>query len=134
MVKLSTKGLLAAALIWYSASSSLFAQTQPNAKVLSAFTDSHIEKLKAEGMDIEYLNFVSEKGWYVSDLPKEKIQKGDQVGKISISNVDDINIFSVGLLPKENAYQYLHIEGTDKLLVVMPGFYIRDLMRKNSGK
>lgn len=77
-----------------------------------------------KSLDAETLNYWSfylENSFEIVEIPKEK--GSDAVEQtISLRSMDKkyINVFKLGLEPHEYARDYYRIEGTDKMIIVLP--------------
>ena len=95
------------------------AQVMPDSRLLSKFSKKELKALDAETLN--YWTFYLENSFEIADLPKGK---GDDAVEqtISLKHMDknDINVFKLGLEPHEYARDYFRIEGTDKMIIVLP--------------
>lgn len=69
---------------------------------------------------LNYWTFYLENSFEIADIPG----KGDDAvpQTISLKSMDkkDINVFKLGLQPHKVARDYYRIEGTDKMIIVLP--------------
>ncbi|MFT4543949.1 MAG: hypothetical protein ACI9UR_001285 [Bacteroidia bacterium] len=99
---------------------SLFAQNNSDydARLLDKFSRKELKSLdKAE---LDYWTYYLENSFEIVAIPKEKPDAVPAV--ISLSSLDkkEINVFKLGLKPHEFARDYFRIEGTNKMVVVLP--------------
>lgn len=99
---------------------SSFAQnnTGLDVRLLDKFSKKELKSL--EKAELDYWTFYLENSFDIVDIPKEK---PDAVpASISLKSMDkkDINVFKLGLTPHEFARDYFRIEGTDKMMVILP--------------
>jgi hypothetical protein len=109
--------VLAAALVFTSSTAS--AQNKPDSRLLSKFSKKELRALDTETLN--YWTFYLENSFEIADLPKGK---GDDAVEqtISLKSMDKkaLNVFKLGLEPHEYARDYFRIEGTDKMIIVLP--------------
>lgn len=98
---------------------SVHAQDKLDSRLLSKFSKKELKSMDAASLD--YWIFYLENSFEITDLPKGK---GDDAvpQTINLKSMDkkDVNVFKLGLNPHEYARDYFRIEGTDKMLVVLP--------------
>lgn len=98
---------------------SVQAQDKPDSRLLSKFSKKELKTMDAASLD--YWTFYLENSIEIADLPKGK---GDNAVEqtISLKSMDKqaINVFKLGLEPHEYARDYFRIEGTDKMIIVLP--------------
>ena len=108
---------LAAALVLTM--SSVSAQDKVDNRLLSKFSKKELKSLDAEALN--YWTFYLENSFEIADLPKGK---GDDAVEqtIALKSMDkkELNVFDLGLEPHEFARDYFRIEGTDKMIIVLP--------------
>ena len=99
--------------------SSVSAQDKVDNRLLSKFSKKELKALDAETLD--YWTFYLENSFEIAELPKGK---GDDAVEqtIALKSVDkkELNVFDLGLEPHEFARDYFRIEGTDKMIIVLP--------------
>ena len=95
------------------------AQDNIDSRLLSKFSKKELKALDAETLN--YWTFYLENSFEITDLPKEK-GKDAVEQTISLKSLDKkaINVFKLGLEPHEFARDYFLIEGTDKMIIVLP--------------
>jgi len=111
--------ILVLTLLSVFAFSSVNAQDKLDSRLLSKFSKKELKSMDAASLN--YWTFYLENSFDVADLPKGK--GADAVAQtIILKSMDkkDINVFKLGLNPHEYARDYFRIEGTDKMLVVLP--------------
>lgn len=95
------------------------AQHAPDSRLLSKFSKKELKAMDAPTLN--YWTFYLENSFEIADLPKGK---GDDAVEqtISLKSMDkaNINIFKLGLEPHEFARDYYRIEGTDRMIIVLP--------------
>jgi hypothetical protein len=95
------------------------AQDKTDSRLLSKFSKKELKSLDAETLN--YWSFYLENSFEIVEIPKEK--GSDAVEQtISLRSMDKkyINVFKLGLEPHEYARDYYRIEGTDKMIIVLP--------------
>lgn len=98
---------------------SAVAQDKGDNRLLSKFSKKELKALDAE--TLSYWTFYLENSFEIADVPLEKGE--DAVPQtISLTSLDkkDINVFKLGLKSHEFARDYYRIEGTDKMIIVLP--------------
>ncbi len=101
-------------------SNNTFAQ---NTESLDSRLNAKFSKKELKSLDqseLDYWTFYLENSFEIVDIPKEK---PDAVpATISLKSLDkkDINVFKLGLTPHEFARDYFRIEGTNKMIIVLP--------------
>ncbi len=101
-------------------SSNTFAQSTNDidSRLSSKFSKKELKNL--DQSELDYWTFYLENSFEIVDIPKEK---PDAVpATISLKSLDkkDINVFKLGLTPHEFARDYFRIEGTNKMIIVLP--------------
>jgi hypothetical protein len=95
------------------------AQDTPDSRLLSKFSKKELKALDASTLN--YWTFYLENSFEITGLPKGK--GGDAVEQtITLENMDkeEINVFKLGFEPHEHARDYFRIEGTNKMIIVLP--------------
>lgn len=99
--------------------SSASAQDNVDSRLRSKFSKKELKSLNGEALN--YWTFYLENSFEITDLPKGK---GDDAVEqtIALKSMDkkEINVFELGLEPHEYARDYFRIEGTDKMIIVLP--------------
>ncbi len=87
-------------------------------RLYSKFSKKEVKALSAN--EVNYWTFYLENSFEIVDIPKEKPDAVPAV--ISLSSLDkkDINVFKLGLKSHEFARDYVRIEGTNKMIVILP--------------
>lgn len=116
MIKLS----LAFSILLAFTAFSGFSQSKYDTRLLVKYSEQELSNLEdSNPAKFEFINYCIEHAFYVSDLPTEKMQsKNDQIGLISIENIEHINFFALNLNLIQDNYQFFAIEGHNKLLVI----------------
>tara|TARA_Y100000589_G_scaffold331882_2_gene387630 strand:+ start:9685 stop:10077 length:393 start_codon:yes stop_codon:yes gene_type:complete len=118
------KKIILSSLLIISFGFSLMAQnasTEQLDKALEVkFSEKQIEQLtKDNPKELDYLRYCVYNAYYITDLPKEKLQTSpERIKKIKLNDLENINFFTLDITILDNDYQYFEIEGSDKLLVV----------------
>ena len=108
---------LAAALVLTM--SSVSAQDKVDNRLLSKFSKKELKALDSE--TLEYWTFYLENSFEIAELPKGKGDNAvEQTIRLKSMDKKDINVFKLGLEPHEYARDYFRIEGTDKMIIVLP--------------
>lgn len=104
------------------ASNLLFSQTgNYDTRLLSKFSDKELQELKKNNADsYNYWNFMVANAYSVMDLPSGKSNDKEIKGSVKITDMAKVNILELRLMPISNQYQYYKIEGTTKMLMILP--------------
>ncbi len=105
----------------------IMAQGEIDDRLYDKFSKKELANMS--NSDISYWTYILDNGYYLTDVPKGK-DTGSRVGKVSIKDLDNINLFQLGLSPIDNDYQYFLIEGTDKMLVIRSHNHIKKEFNK----
>lgn len=89
-----------------------------DARLSDKFSKKELKSLTQD--DLNYWTFFLDNSYLIVDVPKEKPDAVPASIKLSGLEKKDINVFKLGLKPHEFARDYFRIEGTDKMLVVLP--------------
>ena len=92
--------------------------TDLDGRLRSKFSKKELKSLSEA--DISYWTFYLNNSLLIVDLPKEKPDAVPATIKVQSLDVNDLNVFELGLTPHEFARDYFRIEGTDKMVVVLP--------------
>ncbi len=92
--------------------------TDLDGRLRSKFSKKELKSLSQA--DIEYWTFYLNNSLLIVDLPKEKPDAVPATIKLRSLDVNELNVFELGLKPHEFARDYFKIEGTDKMVVVLP--------------
>ena len=96
-------------------------------RLLSKFSKSELDQMQINNpVAFAYWNFYVATAYQVLDLSKEKANKHETKGAVKIKDFNTINIFDLNCIPLEKDYQYFKIEGTKKLLVILPEELIKE--------
>jgi len=99
---------------------SVFAQSNADfdSRLLSKFSKKEIKKLS--NAELEYWTYYLENSFEIVDIPKEKPDAVPATITLSSMDKSEINVFKLGLKSHEFARDYVRIEGTNKMLVILP--------------
>lgn len=90
-------------------------------RLLTKFTEAQLEELKIKNPDsYAYWNFLVANSYSVMDLPAGKSSDKELKGSVKILDMNQVNILELKLFPIANQYQYFRIEGTSKMLMILP--------------
>lgn len=104
-------------------------------RLLSKFSKSELDQMQIDNpVAYAYWNFYVTTAYQVLDLSKEKANKHETKGEVKIKDFNKINIFDLNCIPLEKDYQYFSIEGSKKLLVILPEELIKDNFVKSTKK
>ena len=101
---------------------SMVASGQNNTDIDKRLFDKFSKKeLKALSVDeLNYWTFYLENSIEVVDIPKEKPDAVPAAVTLKSMDKKDINVFKLGFKPHAVARDYFRIEGTDKMIIVLP--------------
>jgi len=94
-----------------------FAQSA-DSRLLVKYTAEELVDMKANNP--EQYTFVHQcltHGYYIANAGGKALSK-EVRGEVEVADLENVNIFELGLEPIENRYLYYKIKGQDKLLVV----------------
>ena len=115
-----------------------FANAQNNSfdqRLLSKFSKDELNNMQIKNpIAYAYWNFYVATAYQVLDLSKEKANKHETKGAVKIKDFNTINIFDLNCIPLEKDYQYFSIEGSKKLLVILPEELIKENFVKSTKK
>ena len=99
---------------------SAFAQSKSeiDSRLSSKFSKKELKSLSQSELD--YWTFYLDNSILIVDIPKEKPDAVPASIKLPSMDLKELNIFKLGLEPHEYARDYLRIEGTNKMVVVLP--------------
>lgn len=99
--------------------SSTIAQNKANtdSRLLSKFSKKELNSLTAK--DLSYWTYYIDNCYEIADIPKQKLDGVPETVALKSLEKKDINVFELGIVPHEFARNYLRIEGTDKMIVIL---------------
>ncbi|MCF8277198.1 MAG: hypothetical protein K9J17_10740 [Flavobacteriales bacterium] len=99
--------------------SSTIAQNKanPDGRLLSKFSKKELSSLTAK--DLSYWTYYIDNCYEIADIPKQKLDGVPEIVALKSLEKKDINVFELGIVPHEFARNYLRIEGTDKMIVIL---------------
>lgn len=92
--------------------------TDRDTRLADRFSKKELKSLSQE--ELNYWTFYLDNSYLIVDIPKEKPDAVPASIKLPGLEKKDINVFKLGLNTHEFARDYFRIEGTDKMLVVLP--------------
>lgn len=92
--------------------------TESDARLADKFSKKELRSLSQD--ELNYWTFFLDNSYQIVDVPKEKPDAVQSSIKLSGMEKKDINVFKLGLKSHAFARDYFKIEGTDKMLVVLP--------------
>ena len=106
------------AIIIFTTTSFAQSNSDYDARLLDKFSKKELKTL--DKGELDYWTFYLENSFEIVDIPKEKPDAVPAV--ISLSSLDkkDINVFKLGFKAHEFARDYVRIEGTKKMIVLLP--------------
>lgn len=87
-------------------------------RLLSKFSKKELKSMPAETLN--YWIFYLENSYEIVDLPKEKPDAVPTVIKLSSTDKKNVNVFELGFTTHAFARDYVRIEGTDKMIIILP--------------
>lgn len=92
-------------------------------------------KAQGEGGSSDFETYCISNGWYLSEVPKEKLDgnKG-QLKAIAISQGENVDLGALGIRFDESAYQYFQVNNSQTILTVKPLRVLRSEWEKQGGK
>ena len=108
-----------------------FSQSKYDSRLLEKYSDEELTHLKDNNpAEFVFVNYCLEHAFYITDLPKEKMEsKNDQIGSIVLESLDKINFYALDIELIQDNYQFFAIEGHDKLLVIKSIDHIKKEMQ-----
>lgn len=104
-------------------------------RLLSKFSKDELNDMQIKNpIAYAYWNFYVANAYQVLDLSKEKANTHETKGVVKIKDFNTINIFDLNCISLEKDYQYFSIEGSKKLLVILPEDLIKDNFVKSTKK
>ncbi len=95
------------------------------------YSVAELKKIQKENpQQLQYLNFVVDKGFTVMPYPKSKGTPKEILGEVTVKDLKNINIYELGLDVLKDNWQYYKIKGTDELLVIYSEDYIKEYLLK----
>ncbi len=85
-----------------------FSQSNCDTRLLEKYSEQELIHLQnSEPAKFEFINYCLEHAFYLTDLPKEKMQtKNDQIGSIEIESIDKINFYALDIKLIQDNYQF----------------------------
>ncbi|MCF8459514.1 MAG: hypothetical protein K9G46_02230 [Flavobacteriales bacterium] len=99
-------------------------------RLYDKFSKKEVNALSASELD--YWTFYIENSFQIVDIPKEKPDAVPAVVSLKSLDKKDINVFKLGFKPHAVARDYFRIEGTDKMVIVLPQSEIDQLFKARS--
>jgi hypothetical protein len=90
----------------------------PDARLADRFSKKELKSLTND--ELTYWTFYLDNCYLIVDVPKEKTDAVPASIKLDGLDKKDVNVFKLGLKPHAFARDYFRIEGTEKMLVVLP--------------
>jgi hypothetical protein len=99
---------------------SAFAQnnTDFDSRLLTKFSKKEIKNL--DQSELDYWTFYLENSFDIVDIPKEKPDAIPSVISLKSLDKNEINVFKLGLNTHEFARDYIRIDETNKMIVILP--------------
>lgn len=92
--------------------------TAQDARLADRFTKKELKSLSPE--ELNYWTFYLDNSYLIVDIPNEKSDAVQASVKLTGMDKKDINVFKLGFKPHAFARDYVRIEGTDKMFVILP--------------
>jgi hypothetical protein len=87
-------------------------------RLFDKFSKKELKVLSAD--ELNYWTFYLENSIEIVDIPKEKPDAVPSVVSLKSLDKKDINVFKLGFKPHAVARDYFRIEGTGKMIIVLP--------------
>ena len=99
-------------------------------RLYDKFSKKEVKSLSTD--ELNYWTFYLENSIEIVDIPKEKPDAVPAVVSLKSLDKKDINVFKLGFKPHAVARDYFRIEGTDKMVIVLPQSEIDQLFKAKS--
>lgn len=99
-------------------------------RLYNKFSKKEVKSLSTD--ELNYWTFYLENSIQIVDIPKEKPDAVPAVVSLKSLDKKDINVFKLGFKPHAVARDYYRIEGTDKMVIVLPQSEIDQLFKAKS--
>lgn len=110
-------------------STSVFAQnTNYDNRLLSKFSKKELKNMEPERLS--YWTFFLENSIEIVDIPKEKPDAVPAVVSLKSLDPKEVNVFELGFTPHEFARDYVRINGTTKMIIILPQSEIDERFNK----
>ncbi len=123
------KQIFIGVIVLLSASGAVAQEQKIDKRLEKKYSVEELKKIQKENpQQLEYLNFVVEKGFTIMPYPKSKGTPKEISGEVEIKDLKNINIYDLGLDVLKDNWQYYKIKGTDDLLVIYSEDYIKEYL------
>ncbi len=97
-----------------------------DSRLLQKYSVEELDELKSNSPEkYEFLNAAVDKAIFIGKIPQEKGKDIKFDGELDINTDEDHTFLSLGIVLKENEYQYFKITGTDQMVGVLPKSLIK---------
>jgi hypothetical protein len=102
---------------------------QFDSRLLAKYSKKELKQM-AETNDprLAYLTHYLDNGFRIVDIPAGKEDSRLEVIRLKSLNPKDVNLLALGLTQHESARTYYRIEGTDKMLMLLPRKEVEEAM------
>jgi hypothetical protein len=114
--------------------SMLFGQnTEFDSRLLVKYSIEELNKIEKENpSEIKFLAYCLDNAFYIGDYPKEKEGKINLDGVKQVKNINEINLYELGIEILDGRNQLFSINDKSKLLVVYDTKFLRNKFQKLS--
>ena len=111
----------------------LFGQnTEFDSRLLVKYSVKELNKIEKDNpSEIKFLTYCLDNAFYIGDYPKEKEGKINLDGVKQVENINEINLYELGIEILDGKNQLFSINGKSKLLVVYDTKFLRSKFQKS---
>lgn len=95
-------------------------------RLLEKYDQVELDKMKSNNQELyQFLNVALDKAIFIGEIPQEKGKDIEFDGELEVDLKKEHTFLSLGIVLKENEYQYFKIKGSNKMVGVLPKSLIK---------
>lgn len=106
--------------------------TEFDSRLLMKYSVEELKKMEKENpSEVQFQTYCLDNAFYIGDYPKEKEGKINLDGVKQVININEINLYELGIEILEGRNQLFSVNDNSKLLVVYDTKFLRDKFQKS---